>query len=125
MKDNKVITAAVLGWLVPGLGHAYLGRRGQAALFGTTVLALFAAGVALCGGHAVSWTREPLWFVGEAGALLPTIAGAVVSGASVRAEVSANYHVGLLYATVAGLLNMVVFMDAFGIALAESRGGKS
>ncbi len=38
---------------------------------------------------------------------------------------SPNHHVGLLYTTVAGLLNVVVAMDAFGIALAESRGGKS
>jgi len=125
MNDNKVMIAPVLGWLMPGLGHAYLGRKGQAALFGVTVTALFVCGMALCGWHAVSWSREPLWFLGEAGALIPTIVGALVSGGTAWETTSAHHHVGLLYATVAGLLNVVVAMDAFGIALAESRGGKS
>jgi TM2 domain-containing membrane protein YozV len=125
MNDNKVIIAPILAWLVPGLGHVYLGRRAKAALFGVTILAVFVAGIVLCSGHAVSWSREPLWFLGEAGALGPTILAALVTGGAPWDHVGEHHHVGLLYATVAGLLNLVVAMDAFGIALAASRGGKS
>lgn len=125
MNDNKVIIAPILAWLVPGLGHAYLGRRGKAVLFGVTVIGVFVAGIVLCSGHAVSWSREPLWFLGEAGALGPTIVAAMVTGGSPWDHVSPHHHIGLLYATVAGLLNVVVAMDAFGIALATARGDRS
>jgi hypothetical protein len=121
MIDNRTITATVLGWLFPGLGHAYLGRRGKAAFFAAVVVALFAAGVALSGGHSVSWSRAPLWFVGEAFALVPAILGMLVDSLVPWTHVTAQHQVGLLYTTVAGLLNIVVAFDAFGIALAENR----
>ena len=125
MGDHRTILATALGWAFPGLGHLYLGRRGKAALFAATVLGLYLAGVLLAGGHAVSWSREPLWYVGEAGALLPTVVAGGVASALPREHVPDTYHVGLLYATVAGLLNVVVAMDAFGIALARARGARA
>jgi TM2 domain-containing membrane protein YozV len=124
-QDNRLLLAPLLGWIVPGLGHAYLGRRGKGLFFGILILALFAGGVLLSGGHSVSWARERLWFLGEAGALAPTLLAAWISGLVPQVHVSPHHQVGLLYTTVAGLLNVVVAMDAFGIALAASRGERS
>ena len=40
-------TAAVLAWLVPGLGHAYQGRYGKAALYAACILGLYLTGMIL------------------------------------------------------------------------------
>jgi hypothetical protein len=47
------ILAALLAWLVPGLGHWYQGRRAKAVLFFVGIMGLFAYGVYLGGGTHV------------------------------------------------------------------------
>ena len=47
------IMAALLAWLVPGLGHWYQGRRAKAVLFFVCIMGLFAYGVYLGGGKRV------------------------------------------------------------------------
>ena len=44
------IVAALLAWLIPGLGHWYQGRRAKAVLFFVCIMGLFAYGVYLGGG---------------------------------------------------------------------------
>ena len=39
LKDPMV--AAILGWLIPGLGHIYQGRTGKGALFMVCILSTF------------------------------------------------------------------------------------
>src|SRR5947209_7462575 len=47
--------AAFLAWLVPGLGHIYLGRTGKAILYATCILSLYFLGFALGEGKIVYW----------------------------------------------------------------------
>jgi hypothetical protein len=47
--------AALLAWLVPGLGHLYQGRRGKAALYATAILGLFVVGLVMGDGKIVYW----------------------------------------------------------------------
>ena len=47
--------AAVLAWLVPGLGHWYQGRRGKAVLYAACILGLYLTGLALGEGKIVYW----------------------------------------------------------------------
>lgn len=44
------ILAALLAWLIPGLGHWYQGRRAKAVLFFVCIMGLFVYGVYLGGG---------------------------------------------------------------------------
>ena len=122
MKPEPAIPALV-GWILPGAGHWMLGQRGKALMFAGIVFATFFTGVALADGHAVSWEREQVYFLGEAGALVPTVVGWVLDRAITLDAIPPTYHLGLLYATVAGLLNVVVAVDAFGVALARRRDG--
>jgi TM2 domain-containing membrane protein YozV len=63
--------AALLGWLVPGLGHLYQGRRLKGWLFMATIVSTFFAGWLIGGGHVVySQWRGPdkrIAFLGQAG----------------------------------------------------------
>jgi hypothetical protein len=52
------ILAAVLAWLVPGLGHWYQGRRAKAVLFFVCIMGLFVYGVFLGGGYRVDQTGQ-------------------------------------------------------------------
>jgi hypothetical protein len=117
-----VINATLIGWLLPGAGHWVLGQRGKAVMFASIIFVTFFVGVALAGGHAVSFEREQLYFWGEFGAAVPALLGLGLDGVIAIEEIPSTYHLGLLYATVAGLLNLVVAVDAMGVALSRDRG---
>lgn len=63
--------AALLAWLVPGLGHLYQGRTTKGGLFMGTLAAMLAAGLWLGEGRVVyaSWRpgESRLAFLGQAG----------------------------------------------------------
>lgn len=48
--------AALLAWLVPGLGHVYQGRTGKGILYGVCIIGLYAIGMALGEGKVVYWS---------------------------------------------------------------------
>jgi TM2 domain-containing membrane protein YozV len=48
-------TAAVLAWLVPGLGHIYQGRVGKGILYAVSILSLYFLGLWLGEGKIVYW----------------------------------------------------------------------
>lgn len=63
--------AAFLGWLVPGLGHVYQGRRLKGWLFMATIMTTFLVGWWIGGGHVVfaQWkgADKRFAFLGQAG----------------------------------------------------------
>lgn len=63
--------AAVLAWLVPGLGHLYQGRSFKGRLFLVTILGTFLLGWWIGGGRVVYHEWQPgekrLAFIGQAG----------------------------------------------------------
>jgi hypothetical protein len=52
------VLAALLAWLIPGLGHWYQGRRAKAVLFFVCIMGLFAFGVYLGGGTCVDQNKK-------------------------------------------------------------------
>ena len=107
--------AAVLGWILPGLGQMYVGRPGRGVYFLVVVLATYAAGLILGDFRCVSYEREPIWFLAEALAAGPTAAVAWLTRDAEVTHRIASYDAGLLYCAVASLLNAVVVADALGV----------
>ena len=54
--------AAVLSWLVPGLGQVYQGRAGKGGLFAVCVLGMFVFGLILGRGHVVYLDFHGPWY---------------------------------------------------------------
>jgi hypothetical protein len=104
------LAAVVLGLLLPGGSHLYKGRFGKAAFFGAVILGTFLAGLVMSHFHAVSPRHQPYWFLGQVFAGLPALAAALLGPSS--ALQSASVEAGTLYTTVAGLLNILVVLDA-------------
>ena len=64
-KTTMNMTAVVLGWILPGLGHISIGqkRRGGLIMFG--VLFLVCCGVLVGGIDAVDHKHDWLWFIAQ------------------------------------------------------------
>ena len=118
-EDRSWVLAVLLAWAVPGLGHWYLGRHGKAAVFFVCVLGLFLAGWAM-GQYKIVDSRDTLPFVAQILTGLVTLVANYV-GVGLRAAgpampVSAMFQSGLVYTLVAGLLNLLVMLDAYIVA---------
>ena len=59
------LVALVLAWLVPGAGHAYVGRPVRATIIFATIGATFWAGVAMGGIMTVDRENQRWWFAAE------------------------------------------------------------
>lgn len=111
----RLFLAAFLTWICPGLGHLYLGRRGKAAYFFALVVGLFVVGMAFADFHNVSLERHPYFFIAYALLAGPTALAVLLTG-TIPVETDVNPDLGCLLSAVAGLLNVLVMIDAYTIA---------
>jgi hypothetical protein len=105
-----------LAWLFPGLGHWLQGRRLRAMIVCGILLGLFALGTWLAAGTNLSRERHFYYWSGQfllGGPAL--LAEGLAGGARVTRELP-WVDVGLLYACMAGLLNVLAMLDVFGVA---------
>jgi hypothetical protein len=105
-------------WLIPGLGHFWLGRRQKGIVFLIALTFMFAFGLWLQGALFPFQIAEPLVALGafaDLGVGLPYIV-ARATGAGAGNVVAITYEYGNTFLIVAGLLNMLVVLDVFDIA---------
>jgi hypothetical protein len=111
--------ACLLAWLVPGAGHLYLGRRGKGLVFLAALCALFVLGVAM-----ESRLQLHLGF-DDPLALIVSVAQMALGapyllarslGFSEGLVTAVTYEYGTTFTAVAGLLNILVMLDAFDTA---------
>jgi len=105
----------VCAWFIPGAGHLLQGQGRKAAIFGIVLFAMFAIGLASSGRLFPFDTSEPLvWLAAGAEWMLglPRLAAAV--GGWGRGDVTAiAFEYGNTFLIAAGLLNVLVVLDAF------------
>lgn len=105
-------------WAVPGLGHLWLGRRQKGIVFLVAVTLMFAFGLWLEGRLFPFQISEPLValaFIADLGIGLPYFIAKSI-GAGAGRVVAITYEYGNAFVIVAGLLNMLVVLDAFDIS---------
>lgn len=114
------IPICVTAWLVPGMGHMMLRRSVRGVLFFVSVMAMFIFGLAMQ-GELFSIARPPdlltrLAAAAEIGVGLPYfIAKMIGYGAG---DVSAvTYEYGYTFCIVAGLMNALIVLDCFDVAV--------
>jgi hypothetical protein len=118
-QSGGLVLLCLAAWAVPGAGHLWLGRRSKGIVFLLALPLMFAIGMGLHGRLFPFDMSEPL--VGLAacanlGIGVPYfIAGAFGLGAGdVRAV---TYEYGNAFLIVAGLLNLLVVIDAYDSAV--------
>ena len=137
----SAIVACSLAWILPGAGHFYLGKRKRAAVFFSVVFATFLLGLLNEGRAYLADRDQPLTYL----ATLTNVATGPLDFLSRRAtyhrlayklpleqnspqaqelladmrrkvaEVTDEY--GTTYLLTAGLMNMLLILDAFDIAI--------
>ena len=117
--SRRTITAMVFAYLVPGAGHLYLRRTARAVTFFIIVVLMFAIGLAVDGdlytvGHTGGSLLKLLAALGSMGSgALYFIAVAMGAHGDVT---SITYEHGTAFTITAGLMNLLLVLDAFDIA---------
>ena len=119
----RILSGCVAGAFVPGLGHAVLGKWDRALVFFGSIALMVAIGLQLQGrlfNPDFSDIFSTLKFVADAGSGLfywiPWLRG---MGTGDPTAYTYDYANVFLY--VAGLLNMLVVVDVFDIAMGRKR----
>jgi hypothetical protein len=108
--------AAGISWLLPGAGHVLAGQRNKGLLMGASTLGMFALGLLFSLGHAVDRAIASVWWIGESLCGGGTLFAALVTAPPKMTSEPANLDLGTVLCTVAGLMNLVVMVDAFTVA---------
>ncbi len=121
--SRKTIGICVAAALIPGLGHAILRKWDRALVFLGSIACLFALGLYLHGRlfnpefHTIT---AILKFVANAGfGLFYWIA--LLSGLGEGDPTTYTYDYANVFLYVAGLLNMLVVIDVFDIAMGRKK----
>jgi len=115
---SKTYLICAAAWMLPGVGHLWLGRRQKGLTFLVALTLMFACGLWLEGRIFPFDVTQPLVVLGAFAHLgigiLYFVARMVGAGAG--NVVAITYEYGNTFMIVAGLLNMLTVLDAFDIA---------
>ncbi len=118
-QSGTLVLLCLASWAIPGAGHLWLGRRTKGFIFLIALPLMFAIGLAIRGRLFPFDLSEPLVCLAAIADLgigaTYFIASAVGYG---RGEVRAvTYEYGNAFLIVAGLLNLLVVIDAYDVAM--------
>jgi len=114
-----------LGWLIPGGGHLFLGRRGRGALLALSVVVMFVCGLMMRGAMFQPQTGDLLTTIIYCGGFLGNLASGILYLLSVwlgyaQPDLAGHVHdYGTKFLVAAGLLNVLAMVDAFEIAVGK------
>jgi len=123
-RERSPYLAMALAWLVPGLGHFYLGRRKTAAAFALIVTLAFVAGLSFQGRLYSVEAGQPLTILATFavyGAGLLNLAARLFSENPGGAILATTYEYGCAYLLTSGLMNLLLVLDAWDLATGRKR----
>ena len=115
---SSTYLVCAIAWAVPGAGHLWLGRRQKGLVFLIALTLMFVTGLWLEGRLFPFEVTQPLVLLAafaDLGIGLPYFVAKLLGHGSGRV-VAITYEYGNAFAIVAGLLNMLVVLDAYDIA---------
>ena len=118
-QSGTLVLLCLASWAIPGAGHLWLGRRAKGLIFLVALPLMFVIGLAIRGRLFPFDLSEPLVAlaaVADVGIGLPYLIAAALGygGGEVRAV---TYEYGNAFLIVAGLLNLLVVIDAYDVAM--------
>jgi hypothetical protein len=113
------VLLCLAAWAIPGAGHLWQGQRSKGLVFLVALPLMFAIGLAASGRLFPFDLSEPLVglaALADVGIGIPYFVASSLGlgGGDVRAV---SYEYGNAFAIVAGLLNVLVIIDAYDVAL--------
>ncbi len=116
---SRTLAAGLLAWVFPGAGHLFLGRIGKALVLMGSILALFVLGVMMDSRLQLHLGLEDplalLFSAAQMGIGAPYVIARLL-GFEEGLVTSPTYEYGNTFTAVAGLLNILVVLDALDTA---------
>ncbi len=116
---SRNVAAVLLAWIWPGLGHLYLRRRAKGLVLMAALLTLFVLGVSMQSSLQLHLGLEDplaaLFSLAQMGVGTPYVLARVL-GYEAGLVTSPSYEYGNTFTAVAGLLNILVMLDALDTA---------
>ena len=118
-RPKSAVPACLFAWLVPGAGHLYLRRTGKGLALLAAIGALFVLGVAMDSRLEMNLGLDDLlasfFSLAQMAIGLPYF---VARGMGFSGDVrSVSFEYGNTFTAVAGLLNILVVLDAYDTAV--------
>lgn len=118
---SRTWIAVILAFVVPGVGHIYLGRKGRGLAFFGIIAFLFLLGLGVDGTLYTIQPGNPLSFLATLGSMgsgaLYFIGRTVADAKGAFGDIkSITYEHGKMFTLTAGLMNLLLMLDAFDIA---------
>jgi hypothetical protein len=118
-EPGMLALVCIAAWLVPGAGHILQRRTQKGVVFLVVLSLMFAIGLVLNGRLFPLEVSDPLVFLGaiaNRGVGIPYVIARMLDlGAGLVTAVT--YEYGNTFLMTAGLLNFLVILDAFDIAM--------
>jgi len=118
-EPGTLVLLCLAAWAIPGAAHFWLGRQQKAVVFFLALTAMFVIGLLLQGRIFPFDLSEPLVAlaaVADLGMAIPW-ALARMAGQGAGTVTAVTYEYGNTFLIVSGLLNFLVILDAFDIAM--------
>jgi len=116
---TRAVTASILAWVWPGLGHLYLRRRGKGLVLMAAILVLFVLGVMMDARLQLHLGLEDplalLFSFAQMGIGAPYFLARGL-GFEAGLVTSPSFEYGNTFTAVGGLLNILVILDALDTA---------
>jgi hypothetical protein len=118
-QSGGLVLLCLVSWAIPGVGHLWLGRRAKGLILLVALPLMFALGLAIH-GRLFPFDRSDL-LVGLAAfadvGIGLTYFVATVLGFGAGDVRAVTYEYGNAFLIVAGLLNLLVVIDAYDVAM--------
>ena len=119
-RPAAAVPACLLAWLVPGAGHLYLRRTRKGFVFLGAIGALFVLGLAMDSRLEMTVGLDDilasLFSRAQMAIGLPYLAARLL-GYEAGSVTSVTFEYGNTFTAVAGLLNILVVLDAYDVAV--------
>jgi hypothetical protein len=119
VEPGTLAVMCAAGWAIPGAAHLWLGRRQKGIIFFLALTSMFVIGLMLHGRIFSFDFADPLGALAalaDFGLGLPYVIARMM-GSGVGLVTATTFESGNSFLIVAGLLNFLVVLDAFDIAM--------
>lgn len=119
-RPAAAVPACLLAWLLPGAGHFYLRRTQKGIVFLVSIGALFVLGLAMDSRLQMAVGLDDilasLFSLAQMAIGLPYVVARML-GYEAGSVTSVTFEYGNTFTAVAGLLNILVVLDAYDVAV--------
>ena len=118
-QSGGLVLLCLASWAIPGAGHLWLGRRGKGLIFLVALPVMFAIGLGIRGRLFPFDLSDPLVALAALADVSVgfTYFAAAALGYGTGDVRAITYEYGNAFLIVAGLLNLLVVIDAYDVAL--------